>query len=504
MTNESVILKLSRPQYDVLTSTAERTLNLAGQGSGKTFIIGLLSYYFVSEIPAAVGMIAANTFGQLSDSTLVETFKVWKNFGWTEYSTSNPSGCYIIDKKPPDHFKSHGYTFKSNNNKIFFWNGAVIMTASLDNYKAIEGRTIAWAVLDETADTKEEAVKEVITARLRQDAVYISKNPSTLFHYVAKDHTDASERRNPLYTFTKPTKEQWLTEYYQLEQYRQDILSTIFNPGEYFRKDFDNKRVVICSTHFNERNLPPDYIKNRKKDLSSDQISLLIYGSPFGKTGSEYYNDFQKTKHVVPVQFTPGLPLHIAWDFNVNPYMTMLVWQIVPHESGKICVNCIKEYTLPNPDNTIESICDIFTYDFGHLCSAGLYFYGDATGKNKLPIETVRDYFSVITKMLYDFLSQNSRRLLKQNPRHRAVGKGSLGRRDFMNAVLRGRHNLVIQIDPSCRNTIADFEFVKEDKNGAKVKEKAEINGVVCEKYGHCSDAADGFFAWNWGDWAKE
>ena len=42
------------------------------------------------------------------------------------------------------------------------------MLASLDNWKAIDGRTISWALLDETKDTPEAAVKEVIISRLRK------------------------------------------------------------------------------------------------------------------------------------------------------------------------------------------------------------------------------------------------------------------------------------------------------------------------------------------------
>jgi len=502
---QKIDIDLSGPQFDIYRSQKERNLFHAGQGGGKTFGIGLISWMLVNICPEALGMIAANTYGQLSDSTLLECTNVWKGFGWTEYTKTNPDGFYVIDVNPPMSFVQHGHVFKTNKNKIFFRNGAVIMLASLDNYKTIEGRTISWALLDETSDTKEVAVKETITGRLRGSGIHINEGADKLqVPWVPESHPNAGRQANPLYIFTKPAKEQWLTEMFDLEEFRHEIQESIMSETDYFFKEFENKCVVICSAYHNIPHISRDYIETRKRELSKDQVDLLIYGSPFGKSGAEYYSNFDRRIHVGKFNAVDGLPIHFTLDFNVNPYMPANVWQLIPGTDGRIKVRCVREYAMTTPKNTIEYTCQTFRADFGHMCSVGLFYYGDATGKATLPIGEARDYYKIVEKELKTLIYPSSRRLLKQNPRHRALGHGTLGRREFMNALLSGAYGVDVEVDESCKHTIADFEFVKEDANGAKLKKIEDINGVKCQKYGHMSDAADALLCWNFGTYSKE
>jgi len=485
-------------------SQAERNLFLAGQGGGKTFEIGWISWMLINFCPNTLGLIAANTYGQLSDSTLLECTKVWEMFGWTEWSKFNPDGFYTVDKAPPASFHPHGHVFKTNQNKIFFRNGAVVMLASLDNYKNIEGRTIGWACLDETADTKEVAVKETITARLRGTGICINMGEDRMqYPFVPPEHKDAGRPANPLYVFTKPAKEQWLTDMFHLEQFRNEIQECIFSETDYFFKEFDNKCVVIFSAYHNVPNVTYEYVKGREKELSKDQAEMLVYGSPFGKSGVEYYSSFDRRVHVGSFKYVSGSPLHLTMDFNVNPYMSGSVWQVV-HEGGRIKVRCIKEYALRSPKNTIEYLCESFIGEFSHLCNVGFYYYGDATGKASLPIQAARDYYKIVEKALRPVMYNTSRRLLRQNPRHRSVGQGTLGRREFMNGLLNGAYGVDLEIDESCKNTIADFEFCKEDQNGAKLKKDEDINGVKCQRYGHMSDGADALLCYLFGEYKRE
>lgn len=506
MANQQRIeIKISGPQYDFYRSQKARNLFLVGQGGGKTFCIGFLSHLLVSTCPRALGLLAANTYGQLSDSTLLEVTKVWETLGWTRWTKGNPDGFYVIDVAPPASFAPHGMVFKTNANKIFFKNGAVIMLASLDNFKNIEGRTISWALLDETADTKEKAVKEVITGRLRGPGMHINMGEDRhIIPFVMQNHPTAGDQINPLYIFSKPAKEQWLTDMFGLEEWRSEIQETIYSKTDYFFKEYGNKCVVIASAYHNVPNVPLEYIANREKELSLDQAQMLIYGSPFGKSGAEYYANFDRRIHVPgQVQFTPGYPLHFTLDFNVNPYMSGQIWQLVPN-GGQMNANCIREYAFTSPKNTIEHVCRTVLAEFGHLADHGFYFYGDATGKANLPIESVRDYYKIVERELEPMIYSTSRRLLKQNPRHRSISRGSLGRREFMNGILAGAYGINVQIDVSCKHTISDFEFVLEDANGAKLKKDEEINGIKCQKYGHMSDAADAFICYNFGNYKKE
>ena len=468
--------------------------------------MGVLSGLLVTHLPNVLGMITANTYGQLSESTLFRLFQVWKDhFGWEEWSKTNTDGYFVMDKDPPDDFTPHGYTFKKPYNKIFFRNGGVVMTVSLDNYKAVDGREVGWCLGDEVKDTKEEAIKDVILGRLRAPGVCLRKDYNFFEHmlpFVPTGHSQAGEQINPLYFFTSPAKEEWIINMFDLESHRLEIESTIFSETDYFFKRHDNTTIVIASTFHNRDHLPASYIPNRLKDLSKDRADMLVYGYPFGKSGVEYYANFNRSRHVAPCQFTPGYPLLVSFDFNVNPYMTMIVLQIVP-VGDRWKLRVLHEYCLESPHNSIEGVCAAFIEDYEHLCDYGLYYYGDASGKNTLPVADAKNYYAVVEKELKAFLGTNSRRLLKQNPRHKSLGEGTMGRRDFMNAFLSGRYGVDLIIDPRCKKTIADMEFVQQDDNGAKLKKKEKINGISCERYGHTSDALDGVACFQWGAYTK-
>lgn len=493
-------IDLSPPAASFISSQQAMNLLHAGQGFGKTHIEGIISALLLMRCPNAMGFIGANTDKQLSDSTLIRIFDVWKNyFGWYEYTKGN-GGHFVIDKEPPTHFKPHGYTFKSNQGKIFFHTGAVIMTSSLENYKALDGREFSWAILDETKDTREVAVKDVILARLRAKGVCKIKDfdpDNDLFGFTGDDNERAGEQINPVWIFTSPAKEAWLSDMFHLESFRDEIERTIFIPGEYFYGKKGNTATVIASAYFNQKYLPANYISSKIEYLSKDRIDMLVYGSPFGKTGIEYYSNFNRLKHVVKCHFVKNHPIHLCFDFNVNPYMTLVVCQII-HIEMRIKLRVISEFCLVSPKNTIEAVCREFEYEYGHLTNAGVYVYGDATGKNTLPIEDAKSFYKVVQKSMMHLLQSDSLRLLKKNINHRSAGKNTLGRRDFMNRLFSGSIGVDVEIDPSCKKVIADFEHVKEDANGAKDKKKEKINGIMCEPYGHASDALDGLACYLW------
>lgn len=490
------MIELTGPQIAIFESYQPRNIFHCGQGSGKTTDMGYISAFFISNCPNATGLIAANTYGQLSDSTLLRVFEVWENqFGWKK------DEHYVFDKEPPKHFKPHGKIFKSNKNKIFMINGCVILTRSLDNYKMIEGVEIGWALLDETKDTKEAAIKDVVTARLREPTIAILKPESNYsrFRFVDPGHKDAQKNVNPLFVFTSPSKEVWLSEYFKFENHRSGIESIIGSHEDFFHYQDEIYNIVVGSAYNNNHNLPEGYLELRELELSKDRIDLNIHGSPFAKSGVEYYGTYKRSIHVKPVYYDDQLPLHLTWDFNAHPYMTGLVGQIAIGDDNRTKLRFFKEYPLKAPRNNIESVCSAFLKDYEP--NLGLFCYGDSSGKNTLPIAQFRSFYQVI-EQCFIWVSMKLR-LLKANPRHNSKDSGSIGRRDFMGKLFAGTLGVDVEIDPSCKELIKDLEFVKEDANGAKVKKKVKKEGVSFEEFGHFSDALDGMACWLFGDWNK-
>lgn len=463
-------VNLSKPQKAFIDSKSEINLFLAGQRTGKTFVGGIISGEYVYNNPEARGMICANTYEQLSTSTLFRIREVWKDYyGWEEYNPFTNEGHYVIGKKPPSHFDTTEHNYERYNNIISFINGAVVYFGSLDNYKALDGRELAWAILDETKDTKKEAVEEVILGRLSQPVDLLGNGS----HF------------NPLYMLTSPAKLQWLNEWFFLDDFEDAIQRRIFSETEFFSAQTStDKFIVISSTYHNKHNLPDNFIERQKRNLSSHLQDMLIYGSPFSKSGGEMYKGFDRNKHVKSVKYNPDLPIHLAYDFNINPYITQLAFQIEEYE-GFTNVHLIKEYCLPDPKNRTIHACRAFKRDFqGH--TAGLFYTGDATGK-KQDTSTEKGFnnYTIIHQELKAFHPKS--RVENKNP-------NVVPRVNFINLCLEQEYeNIRVFIDPSCKNTIADFSYLKEGSDGTKHKEKDRKNGVSYEKYGHCSDAFDAF-----------
>jgi hypothetical protein len=145
---------------------------MAGQGSGKTWEAGVISKIYIDHFPHVRGLIAANTYGQLNKSTIFRIREFWKDCGMHEYKDGKGHGDYVIGKKPPKFFDTSRHNYATYDNIISFANGHVIYIGSLDNYQSLDGMEVAYAILDETKDTKREAVEEVILGRIRQTGIY--------------------------------------------------------------------------------------------------------------------------------------------------------------------------------------------------------------------------------------------------------------------------------------------------------------------------------------------
>lgn len=476
---KQITIELSDPQCDIIESTAQRNLFHSGVGSGKTHSIGLISFDFIKNNPDIRGFIGANTYSQLSKSTLNGIFKVWERDLGLRRDID-----YVVNVMPPKHFKTFGPKLDDYNHIISFSNGGLVFTASLDNYKVIDGTEFGWACLDETKDTKEEAVREVVTARLRQTGMYINKNGEL------SKVKDGNSSFNPLYIFTSPAKTDWLAEWFNLPEYFDQINASIFSETDYFRKRKGDKMVVISSTYHNKKYLPEGFIEQLIKDNAhnSQRINMLIYGSPLAKTGGEYFSRFDRLNHIKLIPINPELPIHLSFDFNRNPYMTGILFQTWwDEEKKKWIVNKFDEFCLEPPNNYTEALCKDILFKYEHLFKKGLFYYGDYSGKNGRTNSTEDDY-DVIKRVLKKYIGSYSDKVI--------TNKGLSSRHDFMNKILYGGLPIEYYQSPICKKSINEYEYLKEDPNGGKLKQLATNpnTGVQYQKYGHIADADEYFF----------
>lgn len=524
---EQVEVLLSDPQEALLFCRMVDMLNMAGQGGGKSHTIGLITGQFITMFPRCRGFIGANTFDQLSGATLKVCYDVWrKEYGMTEYSKDNPGGAFIVDKRPPGHFQRF-VSLRSYKNVISFWNGCIVFIGSLDNYMAQDGKEYVWAQLDETKDTKEEAVKDVIKGRLRQVGLWFDAI-GDLHYYATITEADAAIEAaakkgqtltltawNPLYIHTSPASGlvKWINEWFGLEADRKVIKDKcLAGDADFYFKENPIKKTaaIIYSAYHNKHNLAPGYLENRAASLGEDRSLKLIHGYPFSKSGGEWFTHFSRLNHVKEVNYNPELRVvHLTWDFNVVPYITCLGCQIefitrfIDNGKGEAAVksdvpqigwraidvmriSVYKEYCFENPKNDVTAVCNQFIDDTPPG-SAEVFLYGDATGKIRKPGLGQYTDFGAIEDQLWAYVHNESDRAPRQNV---APGK----RRDLMNDIMSGRvPEVEIVISDNCEILIQDMEEVKQAADGSKKKPKKE-NPDTKEKYeylGHTSDALE-------------
>jgi hypothetical protein len=136
----------------------------AGIGTGKSYIGARYAVRRVVTNWETVGLYAANSHIQLAQSSLPHLFKLLEEAGFVEGKS------YVYNKTPPKSWKSRNL-FKGDYTHVLSIKTAVgkvahILIRTLQNWKGIRGVTIGWGVIDEIADTKEDAWSE-ITERLR-------------------------------------------------------------------------------------------------------------------------------------------------------------------------------------------------------------------------------------------------------------------------------------------------------------------------------------------------
>lgn len=512
--NNDIQVELSEPQAAVLECRQSTILDMSGQGGGKSAVIAYDSGNKVAEFPEALGFIGANTHMQLTHSTLVRVFKIWKQtYGFTEYHPkSNRSGAFVYNKRPPAHFERL-HELPDYDGIISFYNGAVIFTGSLENYKAHDGKEFAWAHLDETKDTKEQALTDVIMGRLRQYGLWYREADGEIF-FNARITADQAEAMgwkawNPLYIHTSPAggTVAWLNMMFKLDRFTMQIRNAVeAEDRDFFYKEFDNKAVCIYSAYHNQHNLPPDYFEKKKMDYNQDSAKILklIHGYPFSKTGGEYYPFWNRDRHVGQVPYLPGVQVHISWDFNVVPFMTCICLQLeflqkfiddvgVKHDKPApgykpievIRVRVYKGYFLKSPRNSTEAVCVAFSEDHDPNVTEVLY-YGDASGNSRIPGLGAVTNYKIMADALWQYLHNSSKQVQIPN-----IGIGK--RKDFINDVLAGKYpEIELIVDESLTELIEDMEHTKEGAKG-KVKEltKDENTGERFEKRGHPSDALE-------------
>jgi phage terminase large subunit len=317
--------------------------------------------------------------------------------------------------------------------------------------KGLSGMTGIW--FEEPSEIKEQAVFEETMSGFRPRPgsvsyaqIYLSFNPISIDHWLKKRFYD----ENP---------------------------------------DAD-RTFALKTTYLDNPHLSTDTVRTLLNLKSTDPVKYTVNVlGEWGRTqnGGEYYKNFKYGEHVeeatsfkqiTDTLYNKALPLHISFDFNLVPHMTMIVAQ----KSGKT-IKIIDEIIAENPYNTVYGICQKFkNSEYGNH-NTGLIIHGDPSGHNK-------SVNNIDNRTSYTLILEELRHMHPVLKVDRQFPPVSI-RGQWLNRIFAQQDEINVLIHPKCLGLIRDFTEMKEDAEGKKMKEKIMKNGIRFEKYGHWSDAFD-------------
>lgn len=349
-------------------------------------------------------------------------------------------------------------------------NGNMLLSAGLDDPEKLKSiKDISHWLVDEMTETEQGDFAE-IQRRLRTQKV---------------KQTQFWGAFNPIANF-------WGKEYFFPEEYHEIIpigevpaktQNTLIHKSHYSRNPFVNAAEVR--------------MKNQDLALLDENNWIVYEEGNWGKinTGGEFYHQFKRRVHVKPQEYRPELANHLSLDFNVLPYMTLIMAQLersYEEIDGKRYMvwtaRVNREYCLREPENTTEACLRSWEDDYGKQGPDVLY-YGDAMGNKRHEGTGNKTEFKLLRDKIARYIDTSSDRTWRANPSVRQS-------RNFINKILAGVEVapgviIRLEIDPSCKELINDLENCKLAADGGKlkIKVKDKKTGQTYEKLNHASDA---------------
>lgn len=229
-----------------------------GYGSGKTFAGSLLGLTLAFKYPKSIGLVGAQTYRMLRDTTLKSYFEHLEKLGVA-------------------------YTYLKSEDKMTFENGSEILFRHLEDESVLKSMNLHWAEIEEMSDIPYATFNELL-ARTRKPA----EEGWVGFRHRIFGHTNPQAARGWIYEeFVKQKK-----------------------------KGF--RRIIAPSTQ--NPHLPKGYLETLKESYNEDYYRMMVLGEDddniSGLVTRGYNSDIQTTNLI---NINPKYPIHLTCDFNVDP-----------------------------------------------------------------------------------------------------------------------------------------------------------------------------------------
>lgn len=244
-----------------------------GYGSGKTFAGSLLGILLALRFPGIRGLVGAQTYTLVRDTTLNTYFEHLENMGFVE---------------------GKDYEWSSTMQKLIFPNGSEILFRHFEEPNKLKSLNLGFVEIEEMSDIPYDTFK-MLLSRMRQKVRKSWKN----FKYRIFGHTNPEMQRGWVYkTF-------------------------IENPPP-------NYRLISAPTTQNIY-LPEGYCEELKKLYDENYYNIFVLAQNGEYSKGLVIKDFTDD-NIMDIKYQPELDLHISCDFNVDP----MAWVLAHKTEDKV------------------------------------------------------------------------------------------------------------------------------------------------------------------------
>lgn len=244
-----------------------------GYGSGKTFAGALLGILLAVKFPGITGLVGAQTYTLVRDTTLKTYLEHLENIGFKDK----------VD-----------YKWVSAEQKLVFHNGSEILFRHFDEPNKLKSLNLGFVEIEEMSDVPYDTFK-MLLARMRQKKRSNWKN----FTYRIFGHTNPEVQKGWIYkTFYD-------------------------NPAPNYR--------LICAPTTQNIYLPEGFCDELKNLYDKSYYEIFVMGKAGDYSTNLVVKDFTD-ENVREIHYQKDLDIHISCDFNVDP----MAWVLAHKTEDKV------------------------------------------------------------------------------------------------------------------------------------------------------------------------
>lgn len=221
-----------------------------------------------------------------------------------------------------------------------------------------------------------------------------------------------------------------------------------------YKKFVDPKRsdetkrlfVSINASTKDNTSLDADYVPSLEASYTPEMVALELRGIFVASTDGKAFNHFCRDRNVRHYPYDGSRPVHISFDFNRSPATCIIAQQLTPQH-----LHVLQEFYLLNSDTF--ALAKKVVASLKELKPFMTYVYGDATGKAKTA-NSQQSNWDIVYKELKG---------LSYSSRVPTVNPPIIDTVNTTNSLLYHGH---LTIDEHCEELIIDLETVELDGKG--------------------------------------